>query len=322
MIYMNTHNKNGLVNMIKEDKIKYVIGDATAPEGEGGKIIIHCCNDIGAWGAGFVMALSRKWKEPQEVFIKHNDSLGHVNYARVEDDIVVANMVGQRSTVLDDIGRPPIRYGAIELCLEQVAHKAKRLGYSVHAPRFGSDLAGGKWDKIEALIYYGLIARGISVTIYDLPVPPPKQVIVMRNKFPDGNNGMRKLRTGKMVAQGAHASLAPILNQMNNYKAYSVPIHSIVGTTLGGGDVFGISNMEGALKDWIEGRFTKVVVSVETEEELLEIHRQAEEAGLPCALITDAGLTEFGNVATHTCVGIGPASAADIDKITGKLPLL
>lgn len=44
--------------------IKYIIGDATEPQGEGNKIIVHCCNNIGGWGAGFVLSLSKKWLEP------------------------------------------------------------------------------------------------------------------------------------------------------------------------------------------------------------------------------------------------------------------
>lgn len=47
-------------------EIKYVDGDATQPIGNGNKIIVHVCNDIGAWGKGFVMAISKRWKTPEE----------------------------------------------------------------------------------------------------------------------------------------------------------------------------------------------------------------------------------------------------------------
>ena len=43
--------------------INYLTRDATAPTAIGNKIIVHICNDIGAWGKGFVMALSKKWKD-------------------------------------------------------------------------------------------------------------------------------------------------------------------------------------------------------------------------------------------------------------------
>ena len=82
------------------ENIKYVKGDATSPIGEGRKIIIHCCNDIGAWGAGFVIALSNKWPITRKKYIEWSKEpegfeLGEVQYVKVEDDIVVANMIGQ-----------------------------------------------------------------------------------------------------------------------------------------------------------------------------------------------------------------------------------
>ena len=42
-----------------------------------------------------------------------------------------------------------------------------------------------------------------------------------------------------------------------------------------------------------------------------------QQAGLPTALITDGGRTEFHGVPTHTTVAIGPARADQIDQITG-----
>ena len=46
-------------------EISYLVGDATAPKTPGPKMIVHVCNDIGAWGKGFVMALSRRLPEPE-----------------------------------------------------------------------------------------------------------------------------------------------------------------------------------------------------------------------------------------------------------------
>jgi hypothetical protein len=34
--------------------INFIVGDATTPIGDGLKIIVHVCNDIGGWGRGFV----------------------------------------------------------------------------------------------------------------------------------------------------------------------------------------------------------------------------------------------------------------------------
>ena len=45
--------------------INYIKGDATCPQGKGNKIICHICNDVGGWGKGFVLAVSKKWKQPE-----------------------------------------------------------------------------------------------------------------------------------------------------------------------------------------------------------------------------------------------------------------
>ena len=80
--------------------------------------------------------------------------------------------------------------------------------------------------------------------------------------------------------------------------------------------------MELILVDWLNGKFTKVVVSVDSEEELIALNKALDDTFIPHALITDAGLTEFHGVPTNTCLGIGPYIAEEIDKFTGHLPLL
>lgn len=74
-------------------------------------------------------------------------------------------------------------------------------------------------------------------------------------------------------------------------------------------------------KQWFNEGQRKVVVKVNSESELRDIMRDAEELGLPTAIIQDSGLTQV-EPGTATCVGIGPAPAELIDKITGMLPLL
>jgi hypothetical protein len=48
--------------------IRYVTGDATRLIGVGPRVIVHVCNDVGKWGAGFVLALSRRWREPEAAY--------------------------------------------------------------------------------------------------------------------------------------------------------------------------------------------------------------------------------------------------------------
>jgi PTH2 family peptidyl-tRNA hydrolase len=64
----------------------------------------------------------------------------------------------------------------------------------------------------------------------------------------------------------------------------------------------------------------KVVLKVEDLAELEQVERLAAAAGLITDKITDAGLTEVPP-GTITCIGIGPAKEADIDRITGHLKL-
>ncbi|NLO90025.1 MAG: macro domain-containing protein [Clostridia bacterium] len=155
-------------------QICYLIGDATEPQGEGKKIIAHICNDVGEWGAGFVLALSKKWKEPEEDYInwysggrESGFELGRTRFVRVEDDIWVANMIAQRD-IKPVGGIPPIRYEALKSCLKGVAEKALELSASVHMPRIGCGLAGGTWDKVEPIIINVLAKKGVPVYVYDL----------------------------------------------------------------------------------------------------------------------------------------------------------
>lgn len=99
--------------------IQYKKGDATNPIDNGNKVIVHICNDIGAWGKGFVMAISKKWKEPEKKYrewfkSKENFNLGEVQFVKVQEDLWVANLIGQHKINKDENGNAPIRYEAVE----------------------------------------------------------------------------------------------------------------------------------------------------------------------------------------------------------------
>ena len=147
-------------------KINYVKGDATQPIGEGKKIICHICNDIGAWGAGFVLALSKKWAYPEQFYrARQKYPLGYADILKVEDDIYVANMIGQHRTGADRDGNPPIRYTAVIDALTMVNRVAVETGATLHMPRIGCGLAGGKWKVIERILKEVVT---VDVTVYDL----------------------------------------------------------------------------------------------------------------------------------------------------------
>lgn len=149
------------------NKINYLVGDATNPIGDGIKIIAHISNDSNKWGAGFVIALSKKWKQPEETYRKSNVyNLGDVQFVKVENDIYVANMIAQHGVGLDNNKKSPIRYDALYDCLKEINDIARNLNASIHAPRFGSGLAGGNWNIIEQII---LEVIDVPIYIYDLP---------------------------------------------------------------------------------------------------------------------------------------------------------
>lgn len=129
-----------------------------------------------------------------------------------------------------------------------------------------------------------------------------KQVLVVRKDL--------RMRKGKIAAQCAHASLAVLLRRMPRELDGAMTTRSL--------------RYEGdtAMASWLDGRFTKVCVYVESEQALDDIAADAERLGLPFALIVDSGKTEFAGVPTKTVVAVGPAWIDEVDAVTGGLPLL
>ena len=123
-----------------------------------------------------------------------------------------------------------------------------------------------------------------------------KQVIVMRHDL--------KMRRGKQIAQGSHASMSFICRRLQEPGSVS------------------LSDFTDAQRVWLTDGFAKVCCRANSEEELLEIHDKALEAGLEVHLITDSGKTEFHGQPTDTCLAIGPDEIGKIDEITGHLQLL
>lgn len=168
--------------------ITYVTGDATQPIGNDFKIIAHIVNDEGKWGSGFVVALSKRNRRPEEAYRTWAQGWreGHRNLTPTGDlqrtfklgemqlvvytspGIYVANMIAQRGVRHNPSAPRAVRYDALHKCLQHLADHAVRLSASVHMPRIGCGLGGGSWDQIEPIIQATLIAQGIPVTVYDL----------------------------------------------------------------------------------------------------------------------------------------------------------
>lgn len=128
------------------------------------------------------------------------------------------------------------------------------------------------------------------------PKPFIKQVIVMRHDL--------KMRRGKQIAQGAHASMSFLTRRLQ--QKGKLEIHDF-------------SESE---QDWILGSFAKVCCRCDSEEQLMEIYEKAIQMKLEVHLITDSGKTEFHHIPTRTCLAIGPDDATKIDQVTGHLELL
>lgn len=164
--------------------INYIMGDATDPWVEGNRIIAHVCNDVGGWGRGFVLALRERWPFAESQYRRwyqeqHNMpgmednplQLGNVQFVPVASTptgkIIVANMIAQRDVIVAPDGTPPIRYVALTSCLRKVNEMAEFIGNTtVHMPRIGCGLAGGKWSEVEKIVSSELTS--CETYVYDL----------------------------------------------------------------------------------------------------------------------------------------------------------
>lgn len=111
-----------------------------------------------------------------------------------------------------------------------------------------------------------------------------KQVIVVNKSL-----GMSQ---GKLAAQVAHASILSMLNAN-----------------------------ESIVCGWLDNSYPKIVLQVETAQDLLSLQEKANELKIATALVIDEGRTEVSN-GSITCLGIGPDTKAMIDEVTGELRLL
>lgn len=126
------------------------------------------------------------------------------------------------------------------------------------------------------------------------PMQPVKQVIVIRRDL--------KMRRGKEIAQGSHASMAFLTRRLDPRGKFFYPL----------------SDVQLA---WLNTSFRKVCVQVDSLDELMAIFKRAKEADIEAHIITDNGMTEFDGIPTVTCVAVGPDYDEVIDKITGELKL-
>lgn len=147
-------------------KITYLKGDATQPIDNGKNVTLcHICNNEYKWGAGFVLALSKRWKEPKIAYYTMPSlKLGDVSFAKVNDRITVANMIAQNGFV-SEYNPIAVDYLALASTLSKANVQAIATGADIHAPMIGSGLGGGDWSTIEQIIKDNVT---VDVYIYKL----------------------------------------------------------------------------------------------------------------------------------------------------------
>ena len=137
-----------------------------------------------------------------------------------------------------------------------------------------------------------------------------KQMIVMRRDL--------KMRKGKIAAQAGHACVEAVLMALAREGRLNdvcvTPDESWVYLADDGAQ-------PSPLTDWFGAGVAKVCVYVDSEEALLELAAKGREEGFLCALVRDAGHTEFHGEPTYTCLAFEPLYPEQIDPLTGELPL-
>ena len=135
-----------------------------------------------------------------------------------------------------------------------------------------------------------------------------KQVILIRRDL--------NMRRGKEIAQGSHASLAFIAQQVKNFQVEESSSENSPTSPL----TKELSiHLSPEAWQWFTKGSAKICLKVETEEELVKLHKEALTNNLESHIIVDSGKTEFKGEPTITACAIGPNEAQEIDNITGHL---
>jgi O-acetyl-ADP-ribose deacetylase (regulator of RNase III) len=168
----------GIVRFAEEDAeleaLNVVHGNVLSPIGTKPTIICQLVNDQARiWGGGVARSTAQKYPAAQEQFshwiigLPKRERLGRVHFADVGKNIFIASLVAQEGYGASKA--PRIRYAPLERCFGTVAEFAVKHSSGVHLPKIGTGQSGGSWDTVEEIIRDTLIAKGVPVTVYDLP---------------------------------------------------------------------------------------------------------------------------------------------------------
>lgn len=141
-------------------------------------IVPHVCNNINVFGGGFTAGIVKHYPIVRENYhlLGNKNILGYVQFIEVlrntqtKNRLVFANMIAQNGVISYNNPRP-LNYYALSVCMKNVADYIDKSfdadnKVQIHAPKFGSDLAGGNWLFIQELIKD--IWSRYSVLIYSI----------------------------------------------------------------------------------------------------------------------------------------------------------
>lgn len=179
---MRTGLKNPPYRLIKNTDIFSAIESRISANQIGSTVILpHVCNNVNLFGAGFANDIANKFPSVKKNFhlLGKTSKLGQVQNIMVSENkkygyqLYVSNMIAQNG-IKNPTNIRPLNYGALAYCMNEVrsfisklksSYKEERINIEIHAPRFGSGLAGGNWDFITCMIED--IWSNIPVYIYN-----------------------------------------------------------------------------------------------------------------------------------------------------------
>lgn len=175
-------HKPPYINYVSNIDIFDSIQQRIAAGANGATVLVpHVCNNVNAFGAGFAGAVAMKYPEVKENYhlLGSNMRLGHNQFISVRKDktydheIIIANMIAQNGTISHKKNPRPLNYAALTQCMigvknyiYQLLKDKEKNRVEIHAPKFGSGLAGGNWDFITLLIQD--IWTDSNITVYSI----------------------------------------------------------------------------------------------------------------------------------------------------------
>lgn len=168
---MNTRIQNEHKYILSNKNLFEVAESRIKAEQNGATVFIpHVCNNIDLFGAGFASSIADVYPEVKanyhmlgKNFLRQN--LGHSQIIKIKEDskykhsLYVVNMIAQNG-IRNPNNIRPLNYAALVKSMVQVSQfihmntgfLKQTENIEIHAPKFGSGLAGGNWNFISDLI--------------------------------------------------------------------------------------------------------------------------------------------------------------------------